>query len=191
MEICRETLFHTYRRAASTDISGHSEQVFHRYHLHLLVAGYLGKCLEIDLHISRNYADYMPGLVSVQDQSLENAPDILTQALGNVLCGQIILIEPVWDQFICYARLVQKTGSIRLFYLLCHNGCKDMDLSDVLDMDGIISHSEIRQGKVNRMDRLQRHIVYEYIQKFAASGLALEFTVLVQSNKVEINIFHP
>lgn len=58
-------------------------------------------------------------------------------------------------------------------------------------MDGIISYSEIRQGEVKRMDRLIVHIVEEGNQKFAASGGALEFTVLVQSNEMEINIFYP
>ena len=38
MEICRETLFHSYRRTSASDISCNSQKVLHRNHLHLLVA---------------------------------------------------------------------------------------------------------------------------------------------------------
>lgn len=188
---CRETLLHTYRGTSSADISRHSEQILHRYHLHFLVAGCLGQSLEVHFRVAGYDADYMSGLVSVQYQGLEYAVDILSQTICNVLRGQIILVELVRNEFICNARLVQQPGRVRLFYLLCHNGCKDTELSDVLDMDGIISHSEICQGEVKRMDRLIVHIVEEGSQKFAASGGALEFAVLVQSNEMEINIFYP
>ncbi len=191
MEESGEVLFHSYWGTASADISGHSEQILHRYHLHFLVAGCLGQSLEVHFRVAGYDADYMSGLVSVQYQGLEDAVDILSQTICNVLCRQIVLVELVRNEFICNARLVQQSGRVRLFYLLCHNGCKDTELSDVLDMDGIISHSEIRQGEVKRMDRLIVHIVEEGSQKFAASGGALEFAVLVQSNEMEINIFYP
>ena len=91
MKIGRKGLFHAYRRTSSTDISGHSEQILHRDHLHLLVTRNLGQGLQINFTVSRNDADQISGPVAVKHQSLEYTGDILAKTISDMLSGKVIL----------------------------------------------------------------------------------------------------
>ena len=96
MEIGREAFLHPDRRTSSAYVAGNSEKILHRYHLDLLVAGYLCQCLKVYFGVARNDAYDVPCPVSMQDQCLEHLRDILTQTVGDMLCRQVVLIELVW-----------------------------------------------------------------------------------------------
>ena len=120
MEISRELLLHSDRGAAAADISGHSEQILHSYHLHLLVARHLCQSLEIHFHIAWNHAHEMPCLVPMQHKRLEHHRDILPQTVSHMLSRKIVLVELIWNQLICNPGPVQQPRSIRLLYLFRH-----------------------------------------------------------------------
>ena len=52
MKECRERFLHTYRRTTSAYISSEGEQLFHGYHLGLLVAGHRRGLFDVDLTVA-------------------------------------------------------------------------------------------------------------------------------------------
>ena len=102
------------------DVSGHRKQILHCNHLNLLVSGDFGQCLEVHLHVSRNDADYMSGLVSPQNQCLEHLSDVLPKAVSYMSGGKVVLVKLIRDKSIPDACLVEKAGHIGLFNFLSH-----------------------------------------------------------------------
>ena len=100
MEIGRELLLHADRGASSAYISRNGEEIFHGYHLDLLVAGNLGQGLQVYFSIAWNHAYKVSASVSVQHQCLEHALDRLTEAVRHMLCSEIVFIEFIWDEVI-------------------------------------------------------------------------------------------
>ena len=93
MKESREMLLHSDGGAPASDISSDSEKFFHSDHLHFFVAGGFCQRLQIDLGISRDDADNMSGLVSVQNKSFEYPGYVLPEAVSNVMRRQIIFVK--------------------------------------------------------------------------------------------------
>ena len=133
MEVCGEAFLHSDWRTSPAYVTGNSEKILHRYHLYFLVAGNLRQCLKVYFGVARNDAYDVPCPVSMQDQCLENLCDILPQAVGDMLCRQVVLIKFVWDKPIFYTCLVKQSCCVCLFYhrSVCNGGI-DMNLKQII-----------------------------------------------------------
>ena len=114
MEERRERLLHPHRRAAATYVPRHSQQILHRDHLHLLVAGNLRESLQVHLPVARNHADQIPRPVPMKHQRLEHPLDRLPKTLGNMLSRQVVLIKLIRNQSVRNLSPVKQAGRIRL-----------------------------------------------------------------------------
>ena len=63
----------------------------------------------------------MTGLVTLQNQSLEDLLYRLSEAFRNMLYCKIVFVEFVWNKTIVDASLVEQPGCIGLFDFLCHD----------------------------------------------------------------------
>lgn len=63
----------------------------------------------------------MTGLVTLQNQSLEDLLYRLSKAFRHMLYCKIVFVEFVWNKTIVDASLVEQPGCIGLFDFLCHD----------------------------------------------------------------------
>lgn len=110
----RERLFHANGRAAAANVAGGGKQLLHGNEVALLVARSFGCLFEVDFGISGNNAYEMPGAVAVEHKSLEYLSDILIELFGDVVGGEVVLVDNVWHQFVFDFSPVEQTCCISL-----------------------------------------------------------------------------
>ena len=109
---------HADGRAPSSYIARSGQKVFKREGFHALVARYLGGLLEVDLTIAGHNAHDRPGLVSLQDDCLENPFYGLAEKFGHMVGCKIFGVNLVCMQPIGYLERLQYAGRVR--FLLLH-----------------------------------------------------------------------
>ena len=96
----REVLLEAERAAAAADVAGKRCQVLERNGVDFLVAADLGGSLQVHFEISRHHAHEVTDLVAVNEDGLENLIDVFAEAVGNVLCAEVVLVDLVGDEFV-------------------------------------------------------------------------------------------
>ena len=125
VDIGRKLFLHSDWGATSSYITGYGQEIFHRNHLDLLVAGGFGEGFEVNFGVAGNYAYYVARLVSVKHEGLEYSLYRFSKACGNVGCSQVALIIFVGDERVCYSGTVEQPCGICFFYsFLWHYSAK-------------------------------------------------------------------
>ena len=110
----RVALFHTHRAASSTDISGKSKKLLHRYERHIFVAGSHRGFAKIQLAANRNTKHMDAGFCATNNQGLKYLLRRETDGMCCMHSVKIIFVKFVECFFEGYIRLLQYTNCVCL-----------------------------------------------------------------------------
>ena len=111
----REVLLEAERAATAADVAGKRGEILERDGIDFFVAAHLGSSLQIHFEVPGHDAHEITDLVAVNENGLENLVDVFAEAVGYVLCTEVVLVDLVGDKFVTDFLAVQNTRCVCLF----------------------------------------------------------------------------
>ena len=109
-----EVLLEAERAATAADVAGKRGQVLERDGVDFLVAANLGSAFQVDFKVAGNHAHEVTDFVAVNEDGLENLIDVFAQAVGHMLCTEVVLVDLVGDELVRNFLAVENSRRVRL-----------------------------------------------------------------------------
>ena len=95
-----KVLLESKRTATATDVTCQRSQILERNGIDFLVAAYFCSAFQIYFEVAWYDANEIANFIAMHKNRLENLIDVFAQAVGHMLCTEVVFIDLVRDKFV-------------------------------------------------------------------------------------------